>query len=476
MESFYLAIALLTAGVSLLSGILHLMSGLARDGEKSELTFGIISLSVFIFLVLPPTGFILGDRVPYSLAIDIKRIFIWTYYGTLPWFIEYYSGYKKRPLTYAVEIFLAASYVVMLFTHEGRTVWFWLSRAALGIILYYGVVAGIKMLHTHQHKEAKWLLATMVIYGALLLLSTINQIGNNFLGRMMGTKTFFPIHLNMLAFIVLMSIRLRTNAQEKFRLQKALSWGDTRWNMLVNNMHLMILELDTGGVVRYANPYAVKKLGYHSEADLLGKNWFECFALSDEAPVLKNLYLESVEEQKLLTHFTSRVRISAEKRLVVNWTNVFLYNRDDSVRGIMTIGIDNTERENAFELVQQLKNELEKENLLLKGQPAPATDNADIIGQSDAILYAIQKAKQVAVTNAGVLLLGETGTGKEQFANLIHRNSYRINKPLVKVNCAALPAELIESELFGHEKGSFTGAATARKGKFELADGGTLFL
>src|SRR6185436_16393773 len=88
----------------------------------------------------------------------------------------------------------------------------------------------------------------------------------------------------------------------------------------------------------------------------------------------------------------------------------------------------------------------------------------------------IQKAKQVAPTNATVLLEGETGVGKELFANLIHDRSHRQQKPFIKLNCAALPPELIESELFGHEKGSFTGATQARKGRFELADGGTIFL
>jgi transcriptional regulator with GAF, ATPase, and Fis domain len=112
----------------------------------------------------------------------------------------------------------------------------------------------------------------------------------------------------------------------------------------------------------------------------------------------------------------------------------------------------------------------------LKNDALPEGSEPGIIGKSEAILYAIQKAKQVATTNAAVLLEGETGVGKELFANLIHKNSYRSDKPLVKVNCAALPSELIESELFGHEKGSFTGALQARKGRFELANGGTIFL
>ena len=103
-------------------------------------------------------------------------------------------------------------------------------------------------------------------------------------------------------------------------------------------------------------------------------------------------------------------------------------------------------------------------------------DAGEIIGKSEAITYAIHKAKKVSTTHATVLLEGETGVGKELFADLIQRSSLRNMRPFVKLNCGALPAELIEDELFGHEKGAFTGAAQARKGRFEIADGGTIFL
>ena len=101
---------------------------------------------------------------------------------------------------------------------------------------------------------------------------------------------------------------------------------------------------------------------------------------------------------------------------------------------------------------------------------------SEIIGTSEEITYAINKAVQVAKFNSSVLLEGETGVGKELFAKTIHDHSTRKNHPFIKVNCAALPKELIESELFGHEKGAFTGAIQAKKGRFELADKGTIFL
>ncbi|TLY41594.1 MAG: sigma-54-dependent Fis family transcriptional regulator [Nitrospirae bacterium] len=119
--------------------------------------------------------------------------------------------------------------------------------------------------------------------------------------------------------------------------------------------------------------------------------------------------------------------------------------------------------------------QLVTENLILKEELAQ-TKYAKMVGQSRALLDAQEKAKKVAVGPTTVLLLGESGTGKELFARMIHDCSPRKNGAFVAINCAAIPRELLESELFGHERGSFTGAAGRKLGKFELADKGTVFL
>ncbi len=132
--------------------------------------------------------------------------------------------------------------------------------------------------------------------------------------------------------------------------------------------------------------------------------------------------------------------------------------------------------ENALVEVQQLKDQLEAERAYLQEEIKLEFNHDNIIGQSDEINYVFYKVEQIAATDTNVLILGETGTGKELVARAIHSLSKRKDRALVKMNCAALPANLIESELFGHEKGAFTGAHSRRMGRFEVANGATLFL
>jgi transcriptional regulator with GAF, ATPase, and Fis domain len=126
--------------------------------------------------------------------------------------------------------------------------------------------------------------------------------------------------------------------------------------------------------------------------------------------------------------------------------------------------------------IEELKRRLENENLYLRRELGEEQGFDKIVGASNALKSVIGAARKVAPTDATVLILGETGTGKGMMANAIHKMSTRKGRPLVTVNCSALPKNLIESELFGREKGAFTGAHARQAGRFEVADGGTIFL
>lgn len=149
------------------------------------------------------------------------------------------------------------------------------------------------------------------------------------------------------------------------------------------------------------------------------------------------------------------------------------YSRPDPAgKYTRTVLVDITERI----LAEQASARLQAQNLYLQEEIKGIHNFEEIIGQSPTMTTVLENVRRVAATDATVLISGETGTGKELIARAVHSNSGRKAKPLIKINCAALPAGLVESELFGHEKCAFTGAIARRVGRFELADGGTIFL
>jgi PAS domain S-box-containing protein len=146
------------------------------------------------------------------------------------------------------------------------------------------------------------------------------------------------------------------------------------------------------------------------------------------------------------------------------------------VRDISEAVLTRLDLERALAEVEELKGRLEAEAAYLREEVASEHVFAEMVGKSAAMAATFHKVEQAAKTDATVLLIGETGTGKELLARALHARSNRNDRPLIKIDCATLPAGLVESELFGHEKGAFTGAHEAKVGRFELATGGTVFL
>ncbi len=202
----------------------------------------------------------------------------------------------------------------------------------------------------------------------------------------------------------------------------------------------------------------------------------------------KNITLgeDLAESLRLFGELVSGVRneFQVEKRYTkkngeVIWANTRCASvRDDDGNFLFTFAMveDITDRKKALFELQSLKNKLQIENTYLQEEIKIQHNSQEIIGVSQAVKKVFQSIDRVAPTDSTVLITGETGTGKELVARAIHDCSTRKERALIIVNCAALPSGLIESELFGHEKGAFTGAITRKKGKFELADGGSIFL
>ncbi|NOX84909.1 MAG: PAS domain S-box protein [Chlorobi bacterium] len=182
---------------------------------------------------------------------------------------------------------------------------------------------------------------------------------------------------------------------------------------------------------------------------------------------------EQILEQNILTK-------SGKKIPVIDIANYVVIDGEEYLVG-MAIDISKLKESDkklrqAIAELQDLKDQLQNENIYLRKEIESRQGFEEIIGNSEPLMHSLYRVEQVAETDTTVLLEGETGTGKELFAHAIHKRSKRKDRPFVKVNCASLPASLIESELFGHEKGAFTGAIQKQIGRFELAHRGTIFL
>jgi PAS domain S-box-containing protein len=218
-------------------------------------------------------------------------------------------------------------------------------------------------------------------------------------------------------------------------------------------------------------------LGYSTEELHAGKN--PEFAQESDREKLRAAFIETLVKGSGSLEFTI-VTKSGKKIPVLTRARACEIEGEVYVIGL---AIDISDLVSAREKINEQMKEISRLNELLKAENVYLKDQLDItserkefIGISQPFKYVLFKIQQVAPTDASVLIEGETGTGKDLVAKAIHKGSKRSNKPFIKVNCASIPENLIESELFGHEKGAFTGAVEKRIGRFELANGGTIFL
>jgi PAS domain S-box-containing protein len=307
-----------------------------------------------------------------------------------------------------------------------------------------------------------------VSYMGFPLLNPERQVLGNL--AVMDTKPMPESFRNLAIFRIFAArataelLRMRAETEIRFREEKLAG--------LFNGALDAIVEFDHQFDIIMINPAAVRLLGY--DFDQQGGRSLAPFILSKDLlrlkRIVRHLQMHPAEKRNVwipqgLTILTrDRRRIAAEATLSLIEINRIGY-------GVLIIR-DVDERQQAEALINALRLETE----YLKDELRLFYDSDEIIGRSRAFRNTLQLAAQVAPTDSTVLLYGETGTGKELIARAIHKASLRRERPLIVVNCAAIPENLVESEFFGHAKGAFTGATQHRQGRFLLAAGGTIFL
>jgi formate hydrogenlyase transcriptional activator len=294
-------------------------------------------------------------------------------------------------------------------------------------------------------------------------------------GQIPGSLSVFderPMPAEPRRLFILRIFAARAAAEfERLRAEQRLQESEARYRDLFDNAPNAYWLVGTDGRVLSANRRATELLG-RPLAEVVGAPTVSFAADTPEGKPRvqevrrKHLAGESVSGWEL------ELRRSDGRPA---WIKVWMEpgrGEDGTILAARAFGVDITDRV----LAERESARLQEQNLYLQEEIKADHNFEQIIGRSPALLEVLGQVSRVAATDATVLVTGETGTGKELIARAIHFASPRKDKPLVKVNCAALPAALIESELFGHERGAFSGAISRRLGRFELADGGTIFL
>jgi PAS domain S-box-containing protein len=258
---------------------------------------------------------------------------------------------------------------------------------------------------------------------------------------------------------------------ERLRTEQRLRESESRYRDLYENAPSAYVIVGADGRIQKVNRRVTDLLGYPAE-ELVGA---VIHNFMPDTPAGKSRSMEVYRKHvagEPVTGWELELRRKDGRPL---WIKVWMEpsrTEGGAVGSSRTFFVDVTDRV----LAEREQARLEQQNLYLQEEIKSVHNFEQIIGRSPVLMGVIGHVGQVAPTDTSILITGETGTGKELIARAIHSASKRKDKPLIKVNCAALPAGLVESELFGHEKGAFSGAIARRLGRFELADGGTIFL
>lgn len=263
---------------------------------------------------------------------------------------------------------------------------------------------------------------------------------------------------------------------EKIEIARALKESESRLSEITENVQEGIILANMDFKYVFVNNTYSRMTGYSKE-ELLNMRISDMVVYPDDFKMARKLVDEGGSIAKRYVALRKRngdffyISVSA-KRIKIGNEYFILGAQQDVTQEYLA----EQKLIKAYEEISSLKNQLEQENIILRQEINKNHTFNEVVTENESFHAILKKIETVAPTNASVLISGETGTGKELIARAIHEKSKRSKKPMVKLNCAAIPESLIESELFGHEKGAFTGAVQQKIGRFEVANGGTLFL
>ena len=482
-------------------GCLHLLIFIRRQDLKVDLVFSLVafafSLSSF-FEIWAFKADTLAKYLPLLKATLLVQCVLWICFA---WFVHFFTRSVKLwpvilisflyTLAIIINILSPASILFSEITEfsfltfqSGEKIYFvngpsntfrFLGDLAWIILLIYTLFACIAFGRKGNVRQS-------IIFGTTVFLC----IGLGYLhGTLIDIGVAEPPYLGSFLFLplaLLMSYLLAEDVLRASYLSSEIKAAELRWRNLLENVHLIVLGIDNDKTVSYVNPYFLELTGYE-KSDVLNRQFVDLIPENKRQEISGRLKEIIESESTILKERSVPILTRSGEQREILWSNVLNQNSGGEIIGILSIGRDMTKqieaelsREQAIQELEEFKEKLEIENISLKEIIQEDHGFKEFVGTSNAIRYVQTRIIQVAPTDAMVLIQGETGVGKELVAHAIHNKSNRSGKSFIKLNCAAIPATLVESELFGHERGAFTDAKQQRKGRFELADKGTLFL
>jgi PAS domain S-box-containing protein len=414
------------------------------------------------------------------------------------WFFTDYAAVKRRWIPAALIGLLALCLVIHVVSPAGIT--HGAANELRELALPWGESIALLVGPATPLAIVAQLTVALLLVGAVALVGLLARRGERRRAAGVGVAVFLLLAANVhgffvdalrvrspylvvpafLGILVVVGFDLVDEVVRAFHLNREVLANQRRWASLVESLDLAVLGVNTDGLVSLVNPMLEQLVGRPAK-DLLGQRVSTIVSPAGVSDA--ELLVERSIDGKPPPPTEWALRSADGIDRAFHWSTVRLLDSSGEVEGMLAVGADVSEQHRsrqelsrALAEVTKLRDQLERENIYLHEELQADQRFDELIGESDSLGYVAQKVDQVAASDVPVLMEGETGVGKELVARLIHDRSPRRERAFVRVNCSAIPHGLVESELFGHERGAFTGAIKRRRGRFELADGGTLLL
>lgn len=457
------------AGIALSTGLVYVWLGLLHKKYHANFIFGLFAIASGLYFLLNSVE---------SQSFELSIFFATSMFALFPWYFAFEVGYINRKLLWLITGLCVGYYITILLVslYEIPQIQYFFSYSTYFLTSWLCVIGIMKMVS--RNKFPFWPLFAVAAY---YIVFVSEEIAFNLYGNLLPWRRILSLNYLDLFPVIIISLKLISLVKDqmlKLKLEKSVILYKDNLNLILNQTKKIVLTLDENGKILFANPYFSEF--FPNDQSLINAN-IDQFLSDEGKKVFKEIALDAKND---IGNVVTQL-ITPESQLTVAWSFVKLKTSDIKIssRYIYLFGANITQLKQteedlrkAYKDLEDLKNKIQAENIQLRKESTTGVQEKTLIGESPNFNYVLNRIEDVATLDVPVLLEGETGVGKELFANAIHEKSARKQNSFIKVNCAAIPADLMESELFGYEKGAFTGAEKRKKGMFELADRGTLFL